>query len=61
MVQALPSYAMGMFLFPEKLCSEMENPMCKFWWQNSTKKAKGIHWMCWDRMSVKKSKGGLGF
>ena len=51
-VQALPSYAMSMFLIPKNLCSEMENLMCKFWWRNSSRKAKGISWMCWDRMSI---------
>ncbi|XP_074342398.1 uncharacterized protein LOC141679917 [Apium graveolens] len=59
-VQTVPSYAMGMFLLPKKLCSEMESLMCKFWWRNSAK-AKGIHWMSWYRLSARKSEGGLGF
>ena len=34
--------------------------MCKYWWK-SGKKEKSIHWMSWERMSVSKMYGGLGF
>lgn len=59
--QALPSYAMSIFLLPKQLCSDMENLMCKYWWRASVNQSKGIHWMSWDRMCAKKSEGGTGF
>ncbi|KAL8133670.1 hypothetical protein AgCh_008927 [Apium graveolens] len=59
--QALPTYAMSIFLLPKQICSDLENIMCKYWWRSSASKPKGIHWMSWDRMCMKKSEGGLGF
>uniref|UniRef100_A0A803P6Q0 Reverse transcriptase domain-containing protein n=1 Tax=Cannabis sativa TaxID=3483 RepID=A0A803P6Q0_CANSA len=59
--QSLPSYTMNIFLLPVETCQEMEQLMCKFWWQSSTKNNKGIHWKSWDRLIVHKSKGGMGF
>ncbi|XP_060962336.1 uncharacterized protein LOC133032418 [Cannabis sativa] len=58
--QSLPSYEMNVFLLPVETCNEMEQLMCKFWWRSS-KNNKGIHWKKWDRLTVHKSKGGMGF
>lgn len=35
--------------------------MNKFWWESGGVNSKGIHWMAWDRMSLPKNLGGLGF
>ncbi|KAM6561714.1 hypothetical protein CsatA_030953 [Cannabis sativa] len=59
--QSLPSYAMNVFLLPVETCQEMEQLMCKFWWQSFTKNNKGIHWKSWDKLTIHKSKGGMGF
>lgn len=59
--QAQPTYAMSVFLLPKKLCTEMENIMCRYWWRASSKKPKSIHWMSWDRLCAKKSEWGMGF
>lgn len=59
--QAIPNYAMSVFLLPLDMCKEMEKLMCKFWWRTNTKKNRSIHWMSWDRMCMPKSEGGLGF
>lgn len=56
--QTLQNYVMNVFLLSMKLCKDMEHSMCKFWWKI---KNRGIHWMSWERMSKKKSDGGLGF
>lgn len=29
--QALPNYAMGVFLLPMNLCQDLERMMCKYW------------------------------
>uniref|UniRef100_A0A803NUC3 Reverse transcriptase domain-containing protein n=1 Tax=Cannabis sativa TaxID=3483 RepID=A0A803NUC3_CANSA len=60
-VQALPTYAMSVFLLPIETSKEMERAMCKYWWSSSSKKDKNIHWMSWDRICKPKLQGGLGF
>ncbi|KAA3466240.1 reverse transcriptase [Gossypium australe] len=59
-LQATPLYAMQYFLFPKKLCSQLENIMNRFWWANNKMKS-GIHWSCWDMLCLSKFDGGLGF
>lgn len=59
--QALPKYAMGVFLLPLNLCQDLEKMMCKFWWKTNSKKDRGIHWLSWSNMSKKKTLGGMGF
>ncbi|KAM6574738.1 hypothetical protein CsatA_023065 [Cannabis sativa] len=58
--QSLPSYAMNVFLLLVETCNEIKQLMCKFWWRSS-KNNKGIHWKKWDRLTVHKSKVGMGF
>lgn len=60
-IQAIPNYAMSIFLFLKQLCSDMKKVMSRYCWRSSANKKKGIHWMSWDKMSKKKSMGGLGF
>ncbi|KAM6545103.1 hypothetical protein CsatB_025839 [Cannabis sativa] len=62
-VQALPSYAMNVFLFPIGTCKELERMMASFWWKsnNSNSNGSGITWMSWDRMTKHKFDGGMGF
>ncbi|XP_062093901.1 uncharacterized protein LOC133799929 [Humulus lupulus] len=59
--QALPSYAMGVFLIPKGMCEDMEKLMCKFWWKSGSSNNRGVHWSSWERLSIHKSKGGMGF
>ncbi|KAA3486702.1 reverse transcriptase [Gossypium australe] len=59
-LQAMPLYEMQCFLFPKKLCSQLENIMNRFWWANNKTKS-GIHWSCWDALCLPKFDGGLGF
>uniref|UniRef100_A0A803PQ00 Uncharacterized protein n=1 Tax=Cannabis sativa TaxID=3483 RepID=A0A803PQ00_CANSA len=59
--QALPSYAMSVFLLPLDISRDMEQHMARFWWKTSNSKDKGIHWMSWDKLSKHKSVGGMGF
>ncbi|XP_060962217.1 uncharacterized protein LOC115711062 [Cannabis sativa] len=59
--QAIPSYAMSVFLLPVETCTLLEKLMSKFWWGNSSQQSRGITWMKWSRLSRHKSIGGLGF
>ncbi|XP_062102834.1 uncharacterized protein LOC133812999 [Humulus lupulus] len=59
--QALPSYAMNVFLLPLGLCKEMEMLMSRYWWRSSSSNGRGIHWRKWDSLTVHKVKGGMGF
>ena len=43
-VQAIPTYAMSVFLFPLSLFEELERMMNSFWWGRGPKKEKGICW-----------------
>ncbi|KAM6583826.1 hypothetical protein CsatB_010828 [Cannabis sativa] len=60
-VQALPSYAMNVFLLPLEISNDIERAMCKFWWKSSQDENKGIHWMAWDKLCLHKRGGGMGF
>lgn len=35
--------------------------MCKYWWQSSSTGNRGNHWKSWSKLTVHKSKGGMGF
>ncbi|CAJ2637916.1 unnamed protein product [Trifolium pratense] len=60
-LQAIPSYVMSIFLIPSSLIDAIEKMMNSFWWGHSGSNNKGIHWLAWDKLSVHKNKGGMGF
>ena len=51
---------MNCFLFPKKVCRELEGIIRQFWWgqQGGDKK---INWLAWKKMCVSKFQGGMGF
>ena len=58
--QSIPTYAMGVFQLPVKLCDEL-NAMCaKFWWGKVGNERK-IHWKNWSFLSWPKNERGMGF
>jgi hypothetical protein len=59
-VQAIPTYCMGVFQLPISLCKEVNAMMQSFWWSHMSKTSK-IHWMRWDCMGKSKAAGGLEF
>ena len=59
-VQSIPSYVMQVFALPKLFCEELERMMNSFWWGNSNSTV-GINWKSWDRLSVGKGAGGMGF
>ncbi|XP_042974842.1 uncharacterized protein LOC122306478 [Carya illinoinensis] len=59
-LQAVPTYTMSVFLFPKRLCTELNSLLAKFWWGNQ-KNRKWINWGSWDRLGQQKHKGGIVF
>ncbi|XP_060961018.1 uncharacterized protein LOC133031516 [Cannabis sativa] len=60
--QALPCYAMSVFLLTKEICSNLEGLMAKFWWKSQSQAGtKGVNWMSWKRLSRHKNDGGMGF
>ena len=59
-IQAIPTYSMGVFLLPKALCFEINSLMQRFWWGHQAKDF-GIPWMSWSWMGFPKEKRGMGF
>jgi hypothetical protein len=53
-VQAIPTYSMSCFRLPDRLCSDLEGLMRRFWWGHSDEKKK-ICWISWKRLCQPKS------
>jgi hypothetical protein len=60
-LQSIPSYIMSIFLLPASVIDDIEKMLNSFWWGHNRSQAKGIHWMSWERLSVHKQAGGMGF
>jgi ribonuclease HI len=60
-LQAIPSYVMSIFLLPSSIISTIEKMMNSFWWGCSGSSNGGIHWLSWERLSMHKNHGGMGF
>jgi hypothetical protein len=60
-LQSIPTYFMSIFTLPSSLCDEIEKMLNAFWWGHSRAQNKGIHWLSWDKLSMHKSVGGMGF
>lgn len=59
-VQALPPYIMSVFQLLLTLCDELTGLIRDFWWGTEKGKRK-VAWLAWDKMTLKKCWGGLGF
>ncbi|CAN1752592.1 LINE-1 retrotransposable element ORF2 protein [Linum perenne] len=60
-LQAIPIFSMNVFMLPITLVIEIERLINSFWWGDNTNGERGIAWMRWERLCVKKNDGGLGF
>ena len=58
--QAIPTYTMSVFQLPSKLCEELEGLCARFWWGQVGNERK-IHWKSWDKLTLAKKDGGMGF
>lgn len=59
--QAVPNYAMSVFLLPLKTTREIDRVLNGYWWGCEGERSKGIRWMCWEALCVPKKWGGMGF
>ncbi|KAH9767472.1 reverse transcriptase domain-containing protein [Citrus sinensis] len=59
--QAIPNYAMQVYLLPLDLCRDLGRMMNSFWWGSKRYDSGGIKWMQWGRLCKPKSYGGIGF
>ncbi|XP_075633692.1 uncharacterized protein LOC142606188 [Castanea sativa] len=58
--QSIPTYTMGVFQLPVKLCEELQALCARFWWGQIGNKKK-IHWVSLDKLIRPKLEGGMGF
>jgi len=60
-LQSIPSYVISIFKLPNTLLDEIEKMMNAFWWGNGGANDRGMHWLSWEKLSVHKRHGGMGF
>ena len=60
-LQAIPSYVMSIFQLPPTLINTIEKMMNSFWWGHGRTTQRGINWMSWEKLSMHKVHGGMGF
>jgi hypothetical protein len=59
-LQAIPTFSMGVFLLSKGTCQKIISLIAKFWWSGSLDK-KAMHWLAWDKIAKPKNIGGMGF
>ncbi|XP_059431508.1 uncharacterized protein LOC132165013 [Corylus avellana] len=59
-IQAVPTFCMGVFRLPKALCKEINSVMVRFFWDHQANETK-IHWMSWSKMGLSKNHGSMGF
>ena len=57
---AMPTYAMSCFKLPKSLCKQIQSVLTRFWWDMKPELRK-MCWISWDKLTLPKSAGGLGF
>jgi hypothetical protein len=58
--QAIPTYSMPCFKLPRGLCDQINSLIRSFWWGSKKGKRKTC-WVSWERMTMPKYLGGIGF
>ncbi|KAL0008819.1 hypothetical protein SO802_010321 [Lithocarpus litseifolius] len=58
--QSIPTYTIGVFQLPIKLCNDLNAMFARFWWRQVGNERK-IHWKSWQVLSKPKKEGGMGF
>jgi hypothetical protein len=58
--QAIPMYAMLVFLILNGVSKRMMDAISQFWWGDDENNKK-MHWMAWWKLCYPKKDGGMGF
>ena len=56
----IPSHSMQCFKLPVSLCKRIQSAVTRFWWDDREGQHK-MAWTSWDKMTMPKAIGGLGF
>ncbi|XP_010666711.1 uncharacterized protein LOC104883845 [Beta vulgaris subsp. vulgaris] len=59
-IQAIPTYLMGVYKFPAAIIHEISSAMARFWWGGKGE-ARKMHWISWEKLCKPKCLGGMGF
>ncbi|CAA7014090.1 unnamed protein product [Microthlaspi erraticum] len=59
-LSVMPSYTMSCFKLPKSLCKRIQSVLTRYWWDDKPDKRK-MSWVSWDRLTIPKNEGGLGF
>ncbi|KAM2958015.1 hypothetical protein FF2_024930 [Malus domestica] len=56
----MPNHAMACFKLPVSTCKELERIIAQFWCRGQ-EKDNGCHWVAWEKLTMRKKDGRLGF
>jgi hypothetical protein len=59
-LQAQATYSMSCFQLSKGTCKTITSIWAKFWRSGYLDK-RSMHWLAWEKLSVPKSQGGMGF
>lgn len=59
-VQAIPTYLIGVYKFPVTVVHDISSAMACFWWGGKGEVRK-MHWLSWEKLCKPKCLGGMGF
>jgi len=59
--QTIPTYCMSTFLLPTSLGEEIQKMINSFWWGTNRRQGRGMHWFSWDKLTMRKEYGCMGF
>jgi hypothetical protein len=59
-LHAIPFYVMSVYLILDSTIKDIGRMMNSFWWGGGANN-KGVWWLAWDRMTLLKAQGGMGF
>lgn len=60
-LQAIPTYSMSCFKFPDGIIDKITSMIRDFWWGVSDSGSRKINWVTWNKITRGKEEGGLGF
>jgi len=60
-LQAIMSYVTSIFQLPSTVINTIENMMNSFWQGHGRANHRGINWLNWEKLSMHKIYGGMGF